>query len=189
MVAPGGTNLCRPALVSTFGRDGYGCATGTSFAAPHVAAAAAMLMALGVDDPGEVAALLRFTARGVKDGNTVLYDKTWGHSDEYGWGMLDVAGAVRLRALPRIFLARVHEGVVEPVGGAVHPAPDGLFHLVAAAWEDGVSLVAWADSNRDGRLDEGDFFVAHPLTAPGRSLDVGTLVAVPYRGQPREVAF
>jgi len=192
VVAPGGAPCFQePVLISTAGRHDYWCTAGTSMAAPHVTAAAALLMAMGVESAEEVAAILRFTARSVEAAGTVVYDKRReGHSPEYGWGLLDVAAAVRLRAMPSVFLARVGEGVVEPVGEAVWPSPSGAFSLPAAGEErEGrLSLVAWADSDRDGRLSPGDFYGERPVAVTGGGLNVGELTARVYTGHPREVA-
>ncbi|HEX6200639.1 MAG TPA: S8 family serine peptidase, partial [Thermoanaerobaculia bacterium] len=59
-------------------------ATGTSFAAPQVAAAAALLMALGVDDPEAVRFVLEETAR---DLGPAGFDQETGH------GLLDLLRA------------------------------------------------------------------------------------------------
>jgi len=61
-------------------------ATGTSFACPQVAAVAALLVSVGVDDPDAVRAMLQLTAR---DLLTPGYDTTTGH------GELDAAAAHR----------------------------------------------------------------------------------------------
>jgi serine protease len=61
-------------------------ATGTSFAAPHVAGAAALLFALGIDDPQAVRTMLEQTARDLAEPG---FDETTGH------GLLDAASAHR----------------------------------------------------------------------------------------------
>lgn len=61
-------------------------ATGTSFAAPQVSAAAALLLSLGVDDPEDVRTMLRLTAR---DAGPPGFDTTYGH------GVLDLAALHR----------------------------------------------------------------------------------------------
>src|SRR5690606_25543777 len=131
-----------------------------------------LLMALGVDRADEVAGILRFTARSVQVGGTTVYDK-WseGRSPAYGWGLLDVAAAVRLRAMPSVFVARVRDTVVEQTGDAVLPSPSGAFSLVApgGGQEGELALVAWADSDRDGRLSPGDFYAERPVAAAGGS--------------------
>ncbi len=60
---------------------------GTSMASPHVAAAAAMLVGLGVTDPDAVERILSENAR--------VVDPTEGGKKLYGAGILDAAAAVR----------------------------------------------------------------------------------------------
>jgi serine protease len=59
---------------------------GTSMAAPHVAGVAALLKSVGIDDPDEVATLLKTAARTVQD-DTFNY---------YGAGQLDAGATVKL---------------------------------------------------------------------------------------------
>ena len=67
------------------GRWTYTFYEGTSMAAPHVAAAAAMLKSAGVEDPDEVRAILAETA--VDRGSA-------GYDTSYGYGVLDVEAAL-----------------------------------------------------------------------------------------------
>ena len=69
------------------GRFTYVFWEGTSMATPHVAAAAAMIKAAGVNDPEEVREVLALSAR---DAGTAGYDTS------YGYGILDVEAALRL---------------------------------------------------------------------------------------------
>ncbi len=71
------------------GRWTYTLWEGTSMAAPHVAAAAALVMAQGVKDPADVYAALTTTA---------IDRGTGGYDTSYGYGSLDVAAAVALAA-------------------------------------------------------------------------------------------
>jgi serine protease len=57
---------------------------GTSMATPHVAAVAAMLKAVGIDEPDEVASILKSSARSVQDDPL----------NHYGAGQLDAGAAV-----------------------------------------------------------------------------------------------
>jgi serine protease len=61
-------------------------ATGTSFACPHAAGAAALLVALGVDDPEAVRAMLELTVRELGGE---------GFDTQTGFGLLDAAAAHR----------------------------------------------------------------------------------------------
>ncbi len=62
---------------------------GTSMAAPHVAAAAALVMAQGVNDPDQVAEILTSTATDVG---------SYGYDTQSGYGRLDLSAAVALAA-------------------------------------------------------------------------------------------
>ncbi len=101
LVAPGGgdNDLVAPnvrdgVLATSFLHDPltggtlYGAfwATGTSFATPHVAGVAALLVGLGVDDPEAVRALLELTARDLA---------APGFDDATAYGLLDAAAAHR----------------------------------------------------------------------------------------------
>jgi serine protease len=80
------------------GPDGFGITgyTGTSMAAPHVSAAAALVVASGVlgadPPPAAIATRLERTAR---DLGTRGYDR------RYGWGLVNAAAATARRAAPR----------------------------------------------------------------------------------------
>ncbi len=65
--------------------EGYFLFQGTSMAAPHVAGAAAMVMARGVTNPDKVEAILKGTAR--QQGSD-----EW--DEKFGYGILDAAAAV-----------------------------------------------------------------------------------------------
>lgn len=67
------------------GRWTYTLWEGTSMASPHVAAAAALVVAQGVTDPDEVYAVLTSTA--VDKGSS-------GYDTSYGYGLVDIGGAV-----------------------------------------------------------------------------------------------
>jgi serine protease len=102
LVAPGGgdsgrelpANVRDAVLATSFVYDPvadeafYGgfWATGTSFACPHAAGAAALLVALGVDDPEAVRAMLELTVRELGGE---------GFDTQTGFGLLDAAAAHR----------------------------------------------------------------------------------------------
>jgi serine protease len=66
-------------------KQGYFLFQGTSMATPHVAAAAALLKAQGIDDPDKVKAYLQESATEVKDGD----------AEHYGAGVLNVNQALQ----------------------------------------------------------------------------------------------
>lgn len=67
------------------GKPAYLWFQGTSMATPHVAGAAALIMSLGVSNPGAVERLLRSSAAKAPEND----------SEKYGAGLLDAAAAVR----------------------------------------------------------------------------------------------
>ncbi len=75
------------------GRDSYSNGSGTSFAAPLVAGAAALLLEIHRDwTPADVRAALQSTA-----------DRSTNPDNDYGWGIVDAAAAASLNyAFPRI---------------------------------------------------------------------------------------
>lgn len=96
LLAPGGDleidrdqdGLVDGILQEAFGPTwGYYLKQGTSMAAPHVAAAAAILKGMGAQDPGEVEALLRLGARD-------LWDE--GFDRMTGYGRLDIPRSIDL---------------------------------------------------------------------------------------------
>lgn len=84
LMAPGGSSSSIDGILSTVVNDGYAVMAGTSMAAPHVAAVAALLYAVNPDmDQSRVRRILRKTARSV------------GPENEYGAGVIDAYEAVR----------------------------------------------------------------------------------------------
>lgn len=108
---------------------------GTSMAAPHVAGAAALVKAMGVENPDEVLSVLKESARAV----------TSDPLNHYGAGQLDVGAAVKLagqqQISPRDFFRWLRDnGYLNPRfwidGGAVAIAPKIAMVL-------GSYLLAW----------------------------------------------
>lgn len=66
-------------------KQGYFLFQGTSMATPHVAAAAALLVSHGIQDPQKVREYLQSSATKIKNGST----------DKYGAGVLNVSAALR----------------------------------------------------------------------------------------------
>jgi hypothetical protein len=103
LTAPGGDlsvdqnkdNYADGVLQQAFMRDPqdfqYWFFQGTSMAAPHVSAAAAMLISHGVAEPDDVAESLIFSARDMGPP---------GWDSEYGWGILDVHAALNYVSTP-----------------------------------------------------------------------------------------
>ncbi|MHC4937793.1 MAG: S8 family serine peptidase [Planctomycetota bacterium] len=156
LVAPGGTRT-DGILVPDRTADGsfvYRRTNGTSFASPHVAGVAAVLMELGTLDPGEVQALLEGTARDVGEP---------GKDDETGWGIVDAHGAAL--ALLNLPAPAVFPGEVMTV--RLVDADDGVV-IVSTTTTDGSGfawsfdlvppgryrLIAGTDRDFDGGIDD-----------------------------------
>ncbi|MHC4848153.1 MAG: S8 family serine peptidase, partial [Planctomycetota bacterium] len=157
LVAPGGTSA-DGVLVPDRNANGnhvYRRTNGTSFAAPHVAGVAAMLMDLGALSPDEVHTLLEGTARDVGEP---------GHDDQSGWGILDAHGAAL--ALLELPAPAVFPGELIEVRLVV---ADSDAEMLSTMTTDGDSfqwsfdrvpsgryrLIAGTDRDLDGLLDEG----------------------------------
>ena len=74
-------------------KQGYFLFQGTSMATPHVAAAAALLVSHGIEDPDKVREFLQASATKVKDGSP----------EKYGAGILDVNAALQAAVVKRKF--------------------------------------------------------------------------------------
>jgi len=95
IAAPGGSEtgkVLQHTIDPSTGESVFAAYQGTSMAAPHVAAAAALVMSVGVEDPEEVYAALTQSARSA--GEDPL--------NHYGAGELDAAGAVKLALQNRV---------------------------------------------------------------------------------------
>lgn len=132
---------------------------GTSMAAPHVSAVAALMKSVNPDlDPASVTFLLRSSARdiGIPGPDTF-----------YGWGMVDAAAAVELAR--EVSNARFSEVIVRLRSGSTVVATanaiaSGSFDLglVAAGT---YTLEAGTDRDGDGRInDVGEFYVSTSVT-------------------------
>lgn len=107
VAAPGGNSLetgnLRDGILSTVVRSGYDYYDGTSFAAPHVSGAVALLLSQGVP-ARDVKKLLQDTA--MADGRAVP-------NDEFGYGIVDVYGALRRVATSALVVSPTRGQVVE----------------------------------------------------------------------------
>lgn len=115
---------------------------GTSMAAPHVAAAAALVMAQGVSDPDEVYSILATTA---KDRGAAGYDTS------YGYGSVDIAAAVATAA-----------------GGTATPTPD-VEEPPAEEPEETVDTTAPRITNVDGYTQGSRFTISWTTDEPADS--------------------
>jgi subtilisin family serine protease len=137
---------------STTVDGGYGTWRGTSFAAPHVAAAAALVLAARPQaTPAQVRALLVNNSR---DAGPVGFDES------YGWGVLDIAASVLAASRPSgAYRTVAATGAVESFGdraAANSPPAVGtdVSPIGSGAVPSGLSVVVGAAA-RPGRSDGG----------------------------------
>lgn len=95
LVAPGDAELA-DVLYETTGKL-FKFQTGTSFAAPQVAAGATLLAGAGIRDPKVVKALLIDSARLGRSSSGAAWGTQTGWQPDFGWGELDLDAAYRER--------------------------------------------------------------------------------------------
>ena len=127
---------CAEQGYSSCGSDDFRSAQGTSFAAPQVSAAAAVLLSLRPTmRPEQVTKILESTA-GDLDGTSGCTDCVPGRDAESGWGRLDVAAAVA--ALSRRLPARDAFEANDDAGRRAYPLPGETQRIAATVdfWDD-----------------------------------------------------
>ena len=127
---------CSEQGYSTCGPEEYRSAQGTSFAAPQVSAAAAVLLSLHPTlRPEQVTKILEGTARDL-DVSTGCSDCDPGRDPESGWGRLDVANAVA--ALSHRLPIRDDYESNDDAGYRAHPVAGLSARLTATVdfWDD-----------------------------------------------------
>jgi subtilisin family serine protease len=163
---------------SSCGPQEYRTADGTSFAAPQVAAAAAMLISLNPSlTPDQVTTLLERSATDANAGNGCRACAL-GRDALTGWGRLDVVTAVAALAGPL-----PQPDALEPNDGAgLHAATLwGRTRAVPATidyWDDPVDVYR-VPLRRDARL----FAVLSSARAPGASLELWAPGSNPLAGR------
>lgn len=150
--APGGTPeydpRCLAGILSLQAGGGYGCGAGTSFAAPHVTAVVALMLARGkVTDPLEVLRTLEITARRPEG----AFDP------ELGWGLVDAYAAVT-GGVPTVFLGYQDGNRLIAVTEPVRAVGAGGAYRISAAPQGVWRLYAWFDVDGHGTVNEGDYF-------------------------------
>lgn len=152
LVAPGGNGSY--GILSTWGydgdvKDGYNYMSGTSMASAFVSGAAALLLESGVS-PANIKDRLTSTA----------YDLgTTGKDDKYGFGMLDVYGALlgEKTEVPKVFVASRSDNKIYKESVPVEINSNGSY-AISEEIEGRYYLVAWRDVNENEVIDGGDFF-------------------------------
>lgn len=161
LVAPGGNSS--NGILSTWGYydnlnyiADYEYMNGTSMASSYVSGAAALLLEKGVR-PQDVRG--RLTSTAVDLGAE-------GKDDQYGYGLLDVYGALineRLEA-PYVFAATENNGTITIESNSTRMNSDGSYSLYDRISGD-YYMVAWRDINDNYEIDSGDYFGRTDTTA------------------------
>lgn len=148
-------------IVKPDGTPGYGYLSGTSMAAPHVSALAALLASAGISDPDALRSWIQETAidRGAS-----------GKDNEYGFGRIDALSAVAL-PFARVSLRAAPSGVTAAGPLAVNLDASFQFpHCPDGQW----LLTVWIDSNFDQAINTGDYYGESRtlITIPGTNDDL-----------------
>ncbi len=155
LVAPGGIH--GNSIYSTWGYydqgttvSSYGGMIGTSMATPHVSGAAALLIAGGVNGPENIRSRLTASARDLGQR---------GKDDLYGYGLLDVYGALKYKKLaePKVFAATKREGVYRLKSDIVKADEKGYFRLDKVKSGE-LHIISWLDVNENEIIDKGDYY-------------------------------
>ncbi|MBE3575165.1 MAG: S8 family serine peptidase [Firmicutes bacterium] len=189
LMAPGGADsgVASDMILSThWSPDNvptYDYMAGTSMAAPHVAAVAALLEAEGIQDPRKIRDILCSTARDLGSP---------GRDDEYGYGLLDAYAALGgSRPAPPLTAARVFAGSYDAGSESIlvqsyygYPNSGGAYSFPALAGSQ--TVFGWVDVDGDGRISAGDYFGSRgPVSVAAGGATTGvdfTLAPVPPTG-------
>ncbi len=155
VVAPGGSSGAG-VLSTTWSPAGgyvYQSSSGTSMAAPHVSGLVALLISRGVTGPATIQSVLQSTATCLPPGGTCP-------NSEFGHGLVNAAAAVsddavgsRLRAFSGVF----DGSSITDQSDVVNVQASGAF-TITRALPGTMSVFAWQDSNRNGTVDNGDYY-------------------------------
>ena len=152
-------------------RSTYGFFIGTSMASPHVAGAAALLFSLNPNlTPYQVREILRQTATDVDDSHLLGFGAP-GRDDYYGWGVLNLAGAVeavntgRIPSQPAgmIYVVAYNTDTGEAF---TTTADDAGFYRLNQPPDGTYQVSAWMDVNGNGVQDAGEPFGSYPDLVP-----------------------
>ncbi len=174
IVAPGGDSSVIETdynnILSTAPNERYVYAQGTSMAAPHVSAIAALLYQKGITSPEEIAKILKETA-------TPL-DKSGMEKNYYGAGLVNPLKALEVDKssnysnndnnyddnndqkeidLSKVKIFTVRKGEEKNINNSFAKAnKDGQYSLESNKGER--VLIAWLDKNKDGKINKGDYY-------------------------------
>lgn len=160
LIAPGTniyTTVSQPSALTKHTLRSF---NGTSFASPQVSGVVALLYArgtlsrnMGAAAPALAQTILRETATPLEAGKA--YDDAW------GYGLLDAYAAITWDTRPRLDQVRVFAAAtglngLQVLSDMAQPDRYGTFTLtnIPAGLH---TLIAWSDTDRNGRINPGDF--------------------------------
>ncbi len=155
VAAPGGSSAGWVISTSWRPSDGftnpYVGMSGTSMATPHVAGVVALMISRGITDPATIQSVLQNTATDLG---------APGKDNEFGWGLVNAAGAVGGGAVGtrmRAFSGVISGGAITRQSDLVNVADSGAFTITNA--QTGTkSVFIWQDFNANGQVDVGDYY-------------------------------
>lgn len=113
------------------GGFGYGYGSGTSFAAPHVAGVAGLMVSAGITEPSTIASLLRTTATDMG---------TAGFDNATGWGRINAAAALDDSTPPAVSITSPAAGTISGTVAFNANASDGSGIQKVRFWIGGTYL-------------------------------------------------
>lgn len=150
----------------------YGWGSGTSFAAPHVAGVAGLMMSAGITAPADIAARLAATATDIGSA---------GFDNLTGWGRVDAA-----RAIAREYAATwgTLDIATTAAPNAALPATVTVSNSGTSAWPssgaDAVNIVKrWRSGGCSGAATDAGSTAPPSDVAPGASATVSLALAAP----------
>lgn len=117
-------NTIDPGNTST---EGYFAFMGTSMASPHVAAAAAMIMSVGVKSPADVEAIIKQSARKPRNAKEDI-------SLRYGAGIIDIYEALKLAKKKTTLGSNISTLKASPPTQEYESIFQAIFLLLITAW-------------------------------------------------------
>lgn len=120
---------------------------GTSMAAPHVSAIAAILKSYGISDPDYIRLILRDTARDLGAS---------GYDEETGYGLVDAFAVMDRFQHTYVLFGEVSSGSVQLKSTVAQVQTNGEFELSGVRPGTG-RVVGWIDMNHNLIIDAGDY--------------------------------
>lgn len=159
LMAPGGNRQLgeQAEVLSTFWdlqqqRYTWAYLQGTSMAAPHVSAIAALLKSYGIQDPDYIRLILRDTARDIGKA---------GFDEETGYGLVDAMAVLDRFQHTYVFFGEVTSGHAQLQSMVARVLTNGEYEIAGVRPGTG-RVVGWIDINHNLIIDSGDYLGLSP---------------------------